>query len=56
MEEGQEGYAHFKLSKNGYERGVTSYVRIIKVNGEYLEFEDDMKYRIKKDKFNFIKT
>jgi hypothetical protein len=51
----QEGYAHFTVSNKKIERGVTAFVRITNVNGEYLELIDkeEIKYKVPKDKFKF---
>ena len=53
--EDQEGYARFTPSGNKVGR-ITAYVKITKVNGEYLEIEDndDFKYKVRKDKFYFV--
>ena len=57
LEEGKEGYARFTPSGNKIGNGITAWIKITKVNGEYLEIEDDeFKYKVRKDKFLFVKT
>ena len=53
--EGDTGYARFVPSNNKVGNRITAFVTITKVNGEYLEIEDDeFKYKVKKEKFYFV--
>jgi hypothetical protein len=51
--EGDESYARFILMKDNYKRGITAWVKITKVNGEFVEFIDNDKYKYKVKKTNF---
>jgi hypothetical protein len=57
IKEGSEGYARFIVGNTKIQRGVTAFVKITNVNGEYLEFVDNdkFKYKVAKDKFKFTK-
>lgn len=52
----QQGYARFTPSGNKNWTKVTAWVRVIMVNGEYLEIidNDDIKYKVLKDNFYFV--
>ena len=58
IKEGSEGYARFIIDNSKIQRGVTAFVKITKVNGEYIEFTDNdkFKYKVAKDKFSFVKS
>jgi len=55
LEEGKEGYARFIIGNSKIQRGVTAFVTITNVNGEYIEFTDNdkFKYKVEKGKFQF---
>lgn len=56
LTDNQKSYARFFVSKKDFERGVTAFVKITHVNGEYVEFidNDEIKYKIAKEKFAFV--
>jgi hypothetical protein len=57
IKEGSEGYARFIIGNEKIQRGVTAWVTIKEVNGEYLEFTDndmDRVYKVKKELFKFV--
>jgi hypothetical protein len=58
LKPGMEGEAHFEIRKYNCERGVTAFVRITKVNDEYVLFtdNDEINYKVLKDKFLFVKN
>jgi len=58
IKEGSEGYARFIVGNKKIERGVTAWVKITSVNGEYVEFQDNdkFKYKVAKNKFSFVKN
>jgi hypothetical protein len=57
LKEGQSGYAHIEFENSRFAQGITAYVKITSINGEYLEFkysDSDKVYKVLKEKFLFI--